>query len=232
MPDHIPACPPPSAIVLHGRRLHLSETQTRVLAVLLTQPGSLVPDTELLQLLPGTTVARLQKHMIRLYATLLPHGLVIGRLARRGFVLVADIGEETMAHPRSSTLLELRSINGHRIQGWDSLHLLVIDGEAYKCSPLEYQVAARLLHAPPGQLVLDRAFPQLSDSHLREIMTALRKRFSPVGVTIERLPGYGYLWLPLSPPQGLPQSKCGSQASWGDEAPTSTSDGEKKKEGS
>lgn len=88
MPDHIPACPPPSAIVLHGRRLRLSETQARLLALLFAQPGQVVADRHL----PAQGRA-LQLRMTRLRAALAPHGLVIYRVQRAGYRLVRE--EET-----------------------------------------------------------------------------------------------------------------------------------------
>lgn len=88
MPDHAYPCPPTPSIILHGRRLRLSETQARLLSVLLARPQQVIADAEFLQLLPGTTLTRLNRRMTQLHATVVPHGLEIHRGKQYGFVLV------------------------------------------------------------------------------------------------------------------------------------------------
>lgn len=89
MPDH-PASRFPSlpAIVLHGRRLRLSETQVRLLTLLFAEPGQVVADRDL----PAHGRA-LQLRITRLRAALAPHGLAIYRVQGAGYRLVRE--EET-----------------------------------------------------------------------------------------------------------------------------------------
>jgi DNA-binding response OmpR family regulator len=77
--------PSPPAIVLHGRRLRLSETQARLLAVLFAHQGGVVADRDL----PARGRA-LRLRMTRLRAALAPHGLVISRVQGAGYRLVRE----------------------------------------------------------------------------------------------------------------------------------------------
>lgn len=90
MPEH-PAtsstCVPP--IILHGRRLRLSHTQARLLAVLLARSGQFVADCDL----PVQGDNPLWLQISRIRSVVAPHGLLIYRVRCHGFVLLAR--EET-----------------------------------------------------------------------------------------------------------------------------------------
>jgi DNA-binding response OmpR family regulator len=79
-------------IILHERRLHVSETQARMLIVLLAHAGHLVPDAELLasQQGPARDRARLWRAVSRLRAPLAAHGFVISRVRHAGYRLVPE----------------------------------------------------------------------------------------------------------------------------------------------
>lgn len=88
MPDHplTPSTPAPE-IILHGRRLRLSETQARLLELLLSQQGHVVADAELHAVLPHD---RLLPCMSRIRPVIKPYGLVIYRVVGAGYLLAQE----------------------------------------------------------------------------------------------------------------------------------------------
>jgi DNA-binding response OmpR family regulator len=76
-------------IILHGRRLCLSETQVRVLAVLLARLGHLVSDAELLasQESMGRDPRTLWHTVSHLRSVIAPHGFTISRVRCAGYRL-------------------------------------------------------------------------------------------------------------------------------------------------
>jgi hypothetical protein len=100
--------------------------------------------------------------------------------------------------PQPVMMVDLGMINGHRVQGITERATIIIDGkQAVLCTPLEYQLALRLLRSDPGgslaashllrELALDRR-------SLGDLMTAVRKKVAaPLGLSIASIPRYGYL---------------------------------------
>lgn len=79
-------------VILRGRRLLLSPVQARWLAVLLARAGQLVPDSELL-LAPGQGQPAWH-HITDIRSAILPHGFVLYRVKRQGFVLLPEPEQE------------------------------------------------------------------------------------------------------------------------------------------
>lgn len=98
-------------------------------------------------------------------------------------------------------LVEVGTFNGHRFQASETLHAFIIDGgEVLTCTPLEYHVALRLLHAPghplPAHALMtgdDRLALRAELRSWRDVIAALRKKLAPFGIEILRLTRFGYV---------------------------------------
>jgi DNA-binding response OmpR family regulator len=84
-------CTSAPSLILHGRRLRLSATQTRRLSALLAHPGRLVRGQELQVEAPASasaaSAAMQAKAISRMREVLRPHGYDIYAVVGRGFLL-------------------------------------------------------------------------------------------------------------------------------------------------
>jgi len=93
---HTPVEPPHFPdIILHGRRLHLSATEARLLACLLEQQGRVVSLEALSREAYGRAwenalTNRLRKHISQIRSRIEPHGLALYCAERRGYVLLSE----------------------------------------------------------------------------------------------------------------------------------------------
>lgn len=186
------------AILLHDRRLSLTETQSRLLSVLLTCPGHVVPDARLLQLVPGVTLLQLKKRIRTIHAAMVPHGMAICRAEQYGFVLLAvEERSYTMEQP-SSSLLDLGIIFAHHIQAIPAHHVLIIDGNAsLACTPVEYQLALQFFRYPGQAIPQSELRRGVADSTFREAIRSLRKKFEALGMTLSYVHVHGYALVSL-----------------------------------
>lgn len=110
-------------------------------------------------------------------------------------------------------LIDVGTIQGHRIQALAERSSFIVDGDrAILCTPLEYQLAALLLRASPGVPVRDdQLLAHLSTDRrsLRDLITALRPKFRPLGLHIASVPRYGYLLLEQADSGHLPSPHAG-----------------------
>jgi DNA-binding response OmpR family regulator len=203
MPDHR-AYPSPSSptILLHGRHLPLSETQARLLSVLLTCPGHVVPDAELLQLVPGVTLLQLKKRIRTIHEVMVPHGMTIHRAEHYGFVLLTAEERGDTMEQASASLLDLGIIFAHHIQAIPSHHVLIIDGSAsLACTPVEYQLALQFLRHPGQAIPQSELRRGVADSTFREAIRSLRKKFETLGMTLSYVHVHGYALVSLRSPE-------------------------------
>jgi hypothetical protein len=106
---------------------------------------------------------------------------------------------------QSVAIVDIGTINGHRVQGITERATIIVDGrQAILCTPLEYQLALLVLRTTTGAplaasfLLREMAVDRRS---LGDLMTALRKKVcAPLGLTIVSIPRYGYI-LVVDPPQ-------------------------------
>lgn len=192
-----PPCPRSGAISpainLHGRRLPLSEAQARLLSALLTRPGYIVPDAELLQLVPGVTLLQLKKRIRTIHAAMVPHGMTICRAEQYGFVLLTVEERSYPMEQPSASLIDLGIIFAHHIQAIPSHHVLIIDGNAsLACTPVEYQLALPLLRHPGQAIPQSELRRGVADSTFREAIRSLRKKFEALGMTLSYVHVHGY----------------------------------------
>jgi len=196
--------PSPPTIILHGRRLRLSETQARMLAVLLASPGYVVPDAELLRLVPGTTLLQLKKRIRTIHAAMVPHGMAIYRAEQYGFVLLTPEERGYTMEQASASLLDLGIIFAHHLQAIPSRHVLIIDGNAsLACTPVEYQLALRFLRYPGQAIPQSELRRGVASSTFREAIRSLRKKFEALGMTLSYVHAYGYALVSLKSQEEL-----------------------------
>lgn len=194
------ALPSPPTIIVHGRRLRLSETQARMLAVLLAFPGYVVPDAELLRLVPGTTLLQLKKRMRRIHEAMVPHGMAICRAEQYGFVLLTLEERDYTMEQASGSLLDLGFIFAHHMQAIPSHHMLIIDGNAsLACTPAEYQLALQFLRYPAQAIPQSELCRGISHPTFREAIRSLRKKFEALGMTISYVHVHGYALVRIKP---------------------------------
>lgn len=190
--------PSPPTIILHDRRLHLSEAQARLLSALLTHPGRVVPDAELLQLVPGVTLLQLKKRIRTIHAAMVPHGIAIHRAEHYGFVLLTVEERGYTMEQASASLLDLGIIFAHHIQAIPSHHVLIIDGSAsLACMPVEYQLALQFLRHPGQAIPQSELRRGVADSTFREAICSLRKKFEALGMTLSYVHVHGYALVSL-----------------------------------
>jgi DNA-binding response OmpR family regulator len=83
------------ASILHGRRLSLSATATRLLAFLLERQGQVVSLEALSReaygcTLENTLTNRLRLHISRIRSIIAPHGLALYPVENQGYLLLAE----------------------------------------------------------------------------------------------------------------------------------------------
>lgn len=95
-------------------------------------------------------------------------------------------------------LLEIGTLNGHRIQALAERTTFIVDGtQAILCTPLEYQLALVLLQAAPEvPLPVAHLLTAVSVDRrtLGDLTTALRRKlFHPLGLDVASIARYGYM---------------------------------------
>ena len=85
-----------SHIILHGRRLRLSPSQTHRLSTLLAHSGQLVSEEDLQRAIPPGSDTTLAKAISRMREVIRPHGYAIYRVVGHGFMLVEEEEEENI----------------------------------------------------------------------------------------------------------------------------------------
>ena len=96
-------------------------------------------------------------------------------------------------HAALSPLTDFGEVGGHRLQGSQERHLLLVDGvQAIACTPSEYRTAALLLRSPSIPVPLAQ-FPTRDRHALARQVSRLRRAMQPLGFSIRCLYTYGYL---------------------------------------
>lgn len=103
----------------------------------------------------------------------------------------------TSSSYQPTSIVDIGTINGHRIQGIGERATLIVDGtQAILCTPLEYRLALLLLSSPGVPLKAARLMKvaRVGDRRtLGDVLTSLRKKLAPLGLSIPSIFNYGYM---------------------------------------